>query len=117
MTDPKPPIRATVVPFDNRQRDAMAAVRRLVVSDSRKIKLSSHARTQMQQRNIVVRDVYRALECGDPSGPLEFGNKEGEIKLIVTFKPRGMRELAVVTIVMTADEKVFVKTVMWKDER
>ena len=105
------------MPFDNRQRDAMDVVRRLVKADSSKVKLSQHARDQMIDRNIVARDIYRALEFGDPVGPLELGKTRGEVKLIVTFKPRGMRELGIVTIVVTATEKVFVKTVMWKDER
>lgn len=95
----------------------MAVARRLAKDDSSKVKLSEHALSQMADRNIVARDVYRALQFGDPVGNPEEGKKEGEIKLIVTFKPRGMRELAVVTLVVTASERVFVKTVMWKDER
>ncbi|WP_339796060.1 DUF4258 domain-containing protein [uncultured Hyphomonas sp.] len=117
MTDEKRPKRSPVVPFDNRQRDAMEAVRRVVQTDSSKINLSGHAREQMELRNIVVRDVLRALEFGDPIGLLRFGKKEGEIKLKVTFRPRGMREIAVVTLVVTEKDWVFVKTVMWRDEQ
>lgn len=117
MTRKKPPKTSPIVPFDNRQRDAMALVRRVAESDTSKVKFSRHALEQMQRRNIVARDVYRTLTIGDPIGPLIEGKRKGELKLVVTFRPRGMREFAVVTIVVTEKEQVFVKTVMWRDEQ
>jgi len=88
-----------------------------VSSDTNRIKLSRHARERMERRNIAMRDIYRALQFGDPVGVAEEGKEPGETKLVITFKPRGAREIAVVTLVVTGKEKVFVKTVMWRDEQ
>lgn len=117
MTKKDRPQKASVLPFDPRQRDAMEMIRRVSKMDTSRVKLSRHALEQMEQRNIVARDVYRALQMGDPIGPLKFGNNEGELKLTVTFQPRGMRNIGVVTLVVTEKERVFVKTVMWMDEQ
>ncbi len=95
----------------------MDVVRNLAENDTSRIKFSYHAKEQMEERGIVVRDVYRALRLGGPTGPLKFGDREGEVKLIVTFQPRGLRNMGVVSIVVTETKKVFVKTVMWMDEQ
>lgn len=113
----KPRTHSKVVSFDNRQREAMEIVRKVVSTDTSKIKLSRHAMERMERRNITSRDIYRALQHGDPIGVAEQGKEPDETKIVVTFKPRGAREIAVVTLVVTGKEMVFVKTVMWRDEQ
>ena len=106
-------------------RDAMSIVRQVAEIDTGKIGTSRHAKKQMSERDIVFRDLERVLRLGDhctlehpnPKFRPEFGSKDGEVKIVVTFKARGMREIAAATIVVTASKRIFVKTVMWSDER
>jgi Domain of unknown function (DUF4258) len=81
------------------------------------VRFGSHATEQMAARGLVVRDVERVLRSGDTVGLPEAGNNPGEVKLVITHQPKGSREVAVATIVVKDDRKIFVKTVMWKDER
>ena len=106
-----------VVSIDTRQRDAMSLIRRLVETDTSRINFSAHALERMDERGIVARDVYRTLQIGEPYGGVERGKNEEEIKLTISFQPRGMREIAVVTVSVIEGERVLVKTVMWRDEK
>jgi hypothetical protein len=103
---------------DPRQRAALDVLRRIAQGDgdAHQIRFSRHALDRMEQRGIVIRDVLRVLRIGDPVNAFEVGSGEGEVKLNVAFRPKGMREIVVVTLVVTSTEKVFVKTVMWRDE-
>lgn len=71
----------------------------------------------MAERGIVFTDVLRTLRIGDPINADEAGQNEGEVKLDIAFRPKGAREMVLVTLVVTVEEKVFIKTVMWRDER
>lgn len=98
-------------------RECMELARWVAKEDPSCIWLGPHAKKQMQKRGLVFRDIERTLRVGDPIGRPKRGKNAGEVKLEIAFKPKGSREIVVVTIVVKERKTVFVKTVMWKDER
>jgi hypothetical protein len=72
-----------------------------------------HALDRVEYRSIVAEDVYWILQTGFAERPAYEGN--GEWKVIMVRRMPGCREAGVVTIIVSTDEEVFVKTVEWMD--
>ena len=94
----------------------MEVIRRIARNDSKSVAFTVHAREQMVARSISIRDVFRALEMGDPEGPIEPGDKPGHTKVMVRFQPRGARAMCVVTVLVEPDERLVIVTTMWRDK-
>lgn len=94
---------------------ALAAIVRKIAAQSGTIGWSDHVTERMELRGISRLDVIRVLKLGDIKGPVEVGANEGELKVKMAFKPKGRREIGVVTIVMRQG-RLFLKTVEWEDK-
>lgn len=92
----------------------IAAIVRNLACQSGTIGWSNHVLERMEQRGISRLDVIRVLQFGDVKGAVEAGANEGEVKVKMAFKPKGRREIGVVTIVMRL-QRLFLKTVEWED--
>lgn len=104
-----------IVPFDNRQREAMEVLREIAKNDTGRVFLGKHARQRMAEREIDTLSVYRALSIGEPRGEWLPGANAAETKLEVVYRPPGARQFVVVTVVLVDDRKAFVRTVFWAD--
>ena len=94
-------------------------VRHIAARDDASVLFSHHAEARLLQRGYNDRDVIRGFRIGDIEGPVLPGNKSGEWQCEVVFpgtEERGSRNIGVVTIVQRGN-RLFVKTVMWKDKR
>lgn len=69
----------------------------------------------MYERGISDSEVLTVLRTGMLKGPILAGINAGEWKCKVVAKPRGSRQMGVVTIILL-DEHLFVKTVEWEDK-
>lgn len=85
-----------------------------IAKDSYKVKLSGHARERMAERDIVQRDVDRALRGGYLLDEPEPGKHEGEWKCKMVLAIKGRRDLGVV-VVLRPGGSLKVKTVEWED--
>ena len=106
----------SVVNLKPRPNDLEARIR-TIAEDSSKVFYKIHASERMEERGIVMEDVYRVLQTGfiEPE-TIEAGRSKGEWQCKMTKQIRGAREVGVVTIVVQ-NEKLFVKSVMWEDPR
>jgi len=93
----------------------MSLLRTLAVERPGRIFFGDHAEDQMEDRGITKLTALRALAVGDPLGGWKPGRNDGETKLLVSYRAKGSREIVVVTIVVTKEEKAFVRTVYWSD--
>lgn len=76
--------------------------------------IGEHAFDRIEERSIIAEDVYWILQTGFVEGePTYEGN--GEWKTVMVRRMPGCREAGVVTIIVSTDEEVFVKTVEWMD--
>lgn len=73
-----------------------------------------HAYEREEDREILSPDVYRILVDGYVEPNLELTDR-GEWKAVVSKKLKGERKAAVVTIILNNSEKLFLKTIMWRD--
>lgn len=79
-----------------------------------KVVIAEHAFERIDERSIVAEDVYWILQTGFAEGqPVYEG--DGEWKVIMVRRMPGCREAGVVTLIVSTDEEVFVKTVEWMD--
>lgn len=92
----------------------LASIIRHLAHQSGTIGWSDHVVERMELRGISRLDVIRVLQCGDIKGRVEPGANEGECKVKMAFRPKGSREIGVVTIVMR-QQRLFLKTVEWED--
>lgn len=94
----------------------MDVVRELSKNRSGCIYFGTHAEEQMDLRGISKLQALRALAVGDPIGGWAPGRNDDETKLKVSYRAKGSREIVVVTVVVTKEEKAFVRTVYWSDK-
>jgi hypothetical protein len=85
-----------------------------ISQDSSNVSFGNHALDRMDERGITTLDTLRVLRQGELRGKVEAGLNKGEWKCKVVKKMKGMREIGVVTIVMSAG-RLFIKTVEWED--
>lgn len=93
----------------------MTLLRALAKSRPGHIYFGAHAEDQMEDRGITKLAALRALAVGNPLGEWQPGRNDDETKLLVSYRAKGSREIVVVTVVVTKDEKAFVRTVYWSD--
>lgn len=93
----------------------MDLVRHLAANKTDRIFFGRHAEEQMDARGISKLSALRAMVVGNPRGAWLPGRDNNETKLEVSYRAKGSREIVVVTIVVTAQEKAFVRTVFWSD--
>src|SRR4051812_49251119 len=76
--------------------------------------IGGHAFDRVKGRSIVTEDVYWILQTGYAEGEPSYEG-DGEWKVIMVRRMPGCREAGVVTIIVSTDDDVFVKTVEWMD--
>ena len=99
-------------------RDLIVQIR-LIAADTGQVFFSAHAREQLVARSVTDRDVLRGFRIGDIVGDVSPGKSPGEWTCEIIFpsdEDTGSRDLGVITIVQDG-ERLFIKTVMWKDRR
>lgn len=101
-----------VVAFAPRPSDIEARVREL--ASTKDVRWSEHALDRMEEREISRLEVLRVLRLGSISGDVHAGKHPGEWKVKMTFRPKGSREIGVVTVVLNM-ECLLLKTVEWED--
>jgi len=92
----------------------LIAVIRFLAEDSANLIFSEHAQERMEERGISDEEVSMVLRLGEISGRIAAGNAEGEWRCKVVAKPRGSRQMGVVTIMML-EQRLFIATVEWED--
>lgn len=112
--------RADPIPFhrpirwDRLRSDEAQRVIRKWAADTGNVIIGVHAFDRIDERSILQTDVYRILRTGHVEGnPTR--NEKGEWEVVVVQRMQGTREAGVVTIILRAQAKLFVKTVMWMD--
>lgn len=95
----------------------MRARIRELAKDTEKVLIGDHAEKQMWKRSITAQEVFQVLRLGDIGGVPWVEPETGDHACKVVFRPRGARAIGVVTIVVTDEDELFVKTVEWEDER
>ncbi len=74
-----------------------------------------HPEEQSEGRSILIPDIYRILQTGhvlDPPTKID----QGAWKAVIRIRMKGTRDAAAVTIILTGNEMLIVKTVMWIDQ-
>lgn len=87
---------------------------RFLATETAHVIFGDHAQDRMEERGIFDADVFEVLRIGEPRGAVLPGEDPGEWKVKVVAKPRGSRQVGVVTIVMM-NGYLFIKTVEWED--
>ena len=82
--------------------------------DTARVIVGDHAFDRIDERTIIIADVYRILKTGVVIAKPE-RTKKGEWQAIITKRMRGHREAGVITIILKNSEILFVKTVEWMD--
>lgn len=118
----KPPDRATRKVVLPRQRPSeVEALVRELAKDSRNVRWRSasyetHAESRMEWRGITDVMMFEVLRTGYLKGGVEAGQRQGELKVKMCKKMKGLREVGVVTLVID-QKRLFIKTVEWEDPR
>jgi len=115
MSISRPLRNKVIIPFNPEVRLAVEHLRQIAKGQTGKIFWKEHAKLQMHDRGIIMRDALRVLEFGQPIITHE-GIRNGEIEIKMAFKPSGMREIAVVTALISPKAIARIITVMWRDE-
>ena len=100
-------------------RMLIAQIRAIARRDDGSVLIRGHAEERLRERGLNDRDLMRGLVIGDIEGSIRPGAFQDEWECEVVFpssEERGSRNIAAVTIVM-ADDRLRIKTVMWKDRR
>ena len=85
---------------------------------SSRVKISAHARQRLNERGdvgviVTVQDVLNILLTGVVAeSPVRDGDKW---KVKVEKRVKETRDIGVVTLILEADDRVFVKTIEWED--
>lgn len=87
---------------------------RAAAMDSANVKFSEHSLDRMDERSITTLMTLRVLREGTIKGPIEPGRAKGEWKCKIVKTMKGVREVGVITVVMSAG-RLFVKTVEWEN--
>lgn len=93
--------------------DLMAKIRQ-IAADTSKVFLTDHAVARMIERGFSDGDVFRVLRVGDMSGS-PWIEEDGCKACKVVLRQRGDRDIGVVTILISEDSELVVKTVEWED--
>lgn len=90
---------------------------RHLAQDTEKVFIGVHAEERMWERGITAQEVFHALRFGEIEGVPWIEPDSDDRACKVVYRPRGSRAFGVVTIVVTNNDELFVKTVEWEDER
>lgn len=82
-------------------------------ADTGNVIISVHAFDRVEERTILTEDVYWILRKGYVEGQPIF--EDGEWKVVVVKRMPGGREAGAVTLIVEAEQTIFVKTVEWMD--
>lgn len=93
--------------------DVAERIIRQRAQDTSGVIIGDHAFERVEEREIVLADVYRILKTGFVETVTV--NTDGDWEAVVTMRLKGMREAGVATIVFCDEDMIFVKTVMWRD--
>ena len=105
---------AKVIAFRTATRELEHKIRELA-KDSGNILWGGHIRERMEERGFVSDDVLRVLRFGYARGEPE-RTEQGEWKIKMVHRIKGARDAGVVTIILH-DDRLFLKTVEWEDQR
>lgn len=87
---------------------------REIVKVTANVKLTTHAKKRMAERDIIKTEVYRILKNGDIENDPEL-TERGEWKCKVTLQLRGRRLAGVVAILVNGGKQLVIVTVEWED--
>ena len=104
--------RTSVVRFRLRPEKAQQIVQD-TAKDTAMVILGRHALERIEEREISDIEVYRLLQTGNVMDEPELTKKK-EWKCKVVNKIRGIRDAAVIVIILRGG-KLFIKTVEWED--
>lgn len=110
------PRRVTVLPSARVVQTLLQQVQNYA-EQSENVFFSSHARERMQERDVTDVEVLRVLRLGMIDGRPWIEERGGDMACKVVQKQPCGRRLGVVTIIITAKGRLFVKTVEWEDVR
>ncbi len=105
-----------VIPFRMTAKVAESKIHELA-KDSSNIIWGGHCAERSEERGISFNDALRILRTGMVNVPPEHGKHQGEWKAKIVKNLRGNRDAGVVTIIMTKQGKLKIKTVEWEDLR
>ncbi|NTU76222.1 MAG: DUF4258 domain-containing protein [Alphaproteobacteria bacterium] len=90
---------------------------RELAQDSKNIIWDGHCVERSEERGITFMDALRVLRSGDVRDEPARGKYQGEWQCKVVKNLRGNRDVGVVTVIMTKQGKLKIKTVEWEDLR
>lgn len=93
---------------------ALMARIRFLAGHTDRVIFGNHTQDRMEERGTTAEDVYLVLRLGEVVGRVVAGIDPGEWKCKVVAKPRGSRQLGVITIIIL-DDRLFIKTTEWED--
>jgi hypothetical protein len=112
MADPVPFRRP--INWAKLRADQAQAIIRERAQTTANVVLGEHAFDRVELRSIVAEDVYWILQTGFAEGQPIY-EENGEWKVVMVRRMPGCREAGIVTLIVSTDEEVFVKTVEWMD--
>lgn len=86
---------------------------RLRAKESANVIFTFHAEDRMDERGISRLDIERVLLEGTGSSLVR--NEKDEWQITMKKKTKGSREIGAVTVILSNEDKIIVKTVMWID--
>lgn len=108
--------RSTIIPFDPEFRLAVEHMRIVSSEKTGIIFWHNDAKDQMLRRGILLKDALRILEYGNPIFSYH-GRQKNEFKIAMALKPKGMREVVVITATIKLKTGiVLVTNIMWRNE-
>jgi hypothetical protein len=97
--------------------DATDSIRTIAQDSTMTLDLTSHARQQMEDRDLIVSDVLHVLKNGFVYENAAPATREGCYKYqIETTSPAGSRVVRVIAIPCAKPAEIKIVTVMWRDE-
>jgi len=113
MADPIPIRRP--VNWQNLRSDEAERIIRERAKVTMNVIIVGHPEEQSEGRSILLPDIYRILQTGhvlDPPTRID----QGEWEAVIRIRMKGTRDAGAVTIILTGNEMLIVKTVMWIDQ-
>ncbi len=84
-------------------------------ADSENVAFSNHALERMEERDITDVEVIRVLQQGSIAGSPWVEERKGDMACKVVQRQPCGRSIGVVTIIITPQGRLLVKTVEWED--